>query len=80
MLVNDFAGAACAEALQGGLVCNAPRPDVLRFAPSLLVTDEQIDRALATLSRIVARLSAVSGTRDEPVAGDEGVRGVDDDD
>ena len=36
---------ACAEALQGGLVINAPRPDVLRFAPSLLVSDADIDRA-----------------------------------
>ena len=69
VLVNDFAGAACAEALQGGLVCNAPRPDVLRFAPSLLVTDEQIDRAVATLSRILARLVAAFGRRDEPGAG-----------
>ena len=30
VLVNDFAGPACDEALQGGLIVNAPRPDVLR--------------------------------------------------
>ena len=35
---------------------NAPRPDVLRFAPSLLVSDADIDRAVAMLARILARL------------------------
>ena len=75
VLVNDFAGPACAEALQGGLVVNAPRPDVLRFAPSLLVTDAQIDRAVASLSRILARLLAAFGTRDHPTAGDDGAGG-----
>ena len=64
VLVNEFAGPACAEALQGGLVVNAPRPDVLRFAPSLLVSDADIDRAVATLSRILARLLAAFGPRD----------------
>jgi acetylornithine/N-succinyldiaminopimelate aminotransferase len=64
VLDNDFAAAACAEALQGGLVINAPRPDVLRFAPSLLVSDADIDRAVHTLSRILARLLAAFGTRD----------------
>ena len=64
VLVNDFAGPACAEALQGGLVLNAPRPDVLRFAPSLLVSDADIDRAVQTLSRILARLLAAFGPRD----------------
>ena len=34
-----------------GLVINAPRPDVLRFAPSLLVSDAEIDRAVATVER-----------------------------
>ncbi|HEX7442989.1 MAG TPA: aminotransferase class III-fold pyridoxal phosphate-dependent enzyme, partial [Acidimicrobiales bacterium] len=64
VLVNDFAGPACAEALQGGLVINAPRADVLRFAPSLLVSDADIDRAVQTLSRILARLLAAFGPRD----------------
>jgi acetylornithine/N-succinyldiaminopimelate aminotransferase len=72
VLVNDFAGAACAEALQGGLVINAPRPDVLRFAPSLLVTDDEIDRAVAALSRILARLTAAFGTRAEAAPGNRG--------
>jgi acetylornithine/succinyldiaminopimelate/putrescine aminotransferase len=63
VLVNDFAAPACAEALRGGLVINAPRPDVLRFAPSLLVSDADIDRAVNTLSRILARLLAAFGVR-----------------
>ncbi len=61
VLVNEFARPACAEALQGGLVINAPRPDVLRFAPSLLVADADIDRALVILGRILARLVASFG-------------------
>ncbi len=64
VLADDLAGPACAEALQEGLVLNAPRPDVLRFAPSLLVTDDEIDRALATLARILARQPAASGPWD----------------
>jgi acetylornithine/N-succinyldiaminopimelate aminotransferase len=72
VLVNDFAGPACAEALQGGLVVNAPRPDVLRLAPSLLVSDADIDRAVASLSRILARLLAAFGTRDDHDGGGDG--------
>ena len=79
VLVNDFAGPACAEALQGGLVINAPRPDVLRFAPSLLVSDADIDRAVARLSRILARLLAAFGTRRGPVGGSGGTEGADGD-
>jgi len=69
VLVNGFAGPVCAEALQGGLVINAPRPDVLRFAPSLLVSDEEIDRAVASLSRILARMVAAFGAGDAADAG-----------
>jgi len=66
VLVNDFAGPACAEALQGGLVINAPRANVLRFAPSLLVSDAEIDQALGVLSRILARLLAAFGAGATP--------------
>ena len=75
VLVNDFAGPAYAEALQGGLVINAPRANVLRFAPSLLVSDADIDRALASLSRILARLVAAFGvTEDEEESGADDAR------
>ena len=61
VLVNDFAVAALGEALEAGLVINAPRPDVLRFAPSLLVSDSEIDKAMGILGRILARLTAAFG-------------------
>jgi acetylornithine aminotransferase len=63
VLSNEFAGPACSEALEAGLVINAPRADVLRFAPSLLVTEAEIDRATGTLGRILARFVAVFGAR-----------------
>lgn len=65
VLARDFAGAAVAEALQGGLVLNAPRPNVIRFAPPLVVTDQEIERAVAILRRILARLVAAFGTTEE---------------
>ncbi|MGO8873678.1 MAG: acetylornithine transaminase [Acidimicrobiales bacterium] len=61
VLANDFAVLACTEALGAGLVINAPRPDVLRFAPSLLVSEADIERATGLLDRILARLVAVFG-------------------
>lgn len=37
----------CAAALSRGLVVNAPREDTIRFAPPLLVTEAEVDEALA---------------------------------
>jgi len=62
VLSNQFAVGAVSESLEAGLVINAPRQDVLRFAPSLLVTDADIDRALGILGRILGRLTAVFGS------------------
>lgn len=59
VLTGAFAGPACSQALQSGLVINAPRSDVLRFAPSLLVTDADIDRAVAILGRILPLVATV---------------------
>jgi len=42
-------------ALGAGLVVNAPRPDTIRLAPSLLVSDEEIDEAVAILGRVLSR-------------------------
>ena len=56
VLTDEVAGAACREALESGLVINAPRPDVLRFAPSLLVTGDDIDEAVGVLGRILSGL------------------------
>ena len=41
--------------LDAGLVVNAVTPTALRFAPSLLVTDDEIDEAVAILARRAAR-------------------------
>ena len=53
VLTDRFAVAAGRRALEAGVVINAPCPDVLRFAPSLLVSDAQIDDALATLAAVL---------------------------
>jgi acetylornithine/succinyldiaminopimelate/putrescine aminotransferase len=45
------ANAACLEA---GLVLNAVTPTALRFAPPLLVSDDEIDQALATVAKVLA--------------------------
>jgi acetylornithine/succinyldiaminopimelate/putrescine aminotransferase len=53
------AGEVTAAALAHGLVVNAPRPDTVRLAPSLLVSDAEIDEALELLA--VALASACDG-------------------
>jgi acetylornithine/N-succinyldiaminopimelate aminotransferase len=50
----DDAVAATASALVAGLVVNAPRPDTIRLAPSLLVTDEEIDEAVSILRGVLS--------------------------
>jgi predicted acetylornithine/succinylornithine family transaminase len=54
VLTEPVAVAAGRQALEAGLVVNAPRPDVLRFAPSLLVSDADIDRAVAIVGAVLA--------------------------
>lgn len=46
-----------AAALQGGLLLNPVTPTALRMAPSLLVTDEEIDEAVAILAGVLAKTS-----------------------
>ena len=43
-----------ADALAAGLVVNAVTPTALRLAPSLLVTDEEIDEAVGILRKVLA--------------------------
>ncbi len=47
------AGRVAAAALQSGLIVNAVTPTALRLAPSLLVTAEEMDEAVAILERIL---------------------------
>ena len=49
-LTGGGAAAASAACLEAGLLVNAVRPDALRFSPSLLVGNEQIDAALAIVA------------------------------
>jgi predicted acetylornithine/succinylornithine family transaminase len=48
------AGAAAAACLERGLVVNAVTATALRFEPSLLVTDDEIDEALAILAKALS--------------------------
>jgi acetylornithine/N-succinyldiaminopimelate aminotransferase len=54
LLEGDNAVAVTAAALAAGLVVNAPRPDTVRLAPSLLVTDEEIDEAVSILRGVLS--------------------------
>ena len=44
-----------AAALEAGLLVNAVTPTALRLAPSLLVTDDEIDEAVSVLAGVLAR-------------------------
>jgi acetylornithine/N-succinyldiaminopimelate aminotransferase len=52
-LTDVDARQAAAAALEAGLVVNPVSPTALRFAPSLLVTDDEIDEALGILAGVL---------------------------
>ena len=54
------AKAAAAAALEAGLVVNAVTPTALRLAPSLLVSDDEIDEAVGILAAVLAGPAAAS--------------------
>jgi predicted acetylornithine/succinylornithine family transaminase len=62
VLTNPVASRVCRQALDAGLVINAPRPDVLRFAPSLLVSPVEVDEAVAMLEPILANATGREGS------------------
>ena len=47
-------GPVAAACLDAGLVVNAVTPTALRFEPSLLVTDDEINAAVAILDKVLA--------------------------
>ncbi|OZG68909.1 acetylornithine transaminase [Bifidobacterium eulemuris] len=55
-LAHPCAHAAMNWALEHGLIVNAVRPDALRFAPPLNVTEQDVDQAIAILAQIPADL------------------------
>lgn len=65
-LVDRDARAVAAACLDAGLVVNGVTPTALRLAPSLLVTDEEIDRGLAILAEVLAG----GAGRTDPAASD----------
>jgi acetylornithine/succinyldiaminopimelate/putrescine aminotransferase len=46
-------GPVAAACLSAGLVVNAVTPTALRFEPSLLVTDDEINAAVAILDKVL---------------------------
>jgi predicted acetylornithine/succinylornithine family transaminase len=57
-LSGDYAKDVASRALEGGLLVNAVQPDSVRVAPPLLVSDAEIDEALAILGRALAEATS----------------------
>jgi predicted acetylornithine/succinylornithine family transaminase len=55
-LVAPTAKEIAAAALEAGLLVNPVRPDAIRVAPPLLVSDGEIDAALAIMGRVMGRV------------------------
>ncbi len=53
VLTDPIAPAAADAALAAGFVINAPRPDVLRLAPPLIIPDAELDRFVAALPALL---------------------------
>ncbi len=53
-----IAGSIVAQAFEGGVLLNAPRPDALRFMPALNVTREEIALMIDCLDAILTRIGA----------------------
>jgi acetylornithine/N-succinyldiaminopimelate aminotransferase len=59
-LSGDHAGAVEAAARDNGLLVNAVKADVIRLVPPLIVTEEEIDAAVAALSSALATVEQVT--------------------
>ncbi|HEX2971269.1 MAG TPA: acetylornithine transaminase [Tepidisphaeraceae bacterium] len=57
-LGKDLAKPIATQAMEEGLLLNAPRPSTLRFMPALNITRDEIDQVLQILRRIITRLLA----------------------
>jgi len=55
-LKQPFGPKIAEMAIERGLLLNAPRPDCLRFMPSLIVSREEIDQMMETLGAICGEL------------------------
>jgi predicted acetylornithine/succinylornithine family transaminase len=59
------APSVAAAALEAGLVVNAVTPTALRLAPSLLISDAEIDEAVDRLSAVIDEVAAATPDNDE---------------
>jgi acetylornithine/N-succinyldiaminopimelate aminotransferase len=57
-LRHPIAASVVAQALEAGLLLNAPRPDTLRFMPALNVSREEIVQMIDGLDTILTRMGA----------------------
>ncbi|MBI2761393.1 MAG: acetylornithine transaminase [Chloroflexi bacterium] len=57
---QDIAEEVVRTALEEGLLLNNLRPNVLRIAPPLTISDEEIDEAVAALDRVLTKRAAAS--------------------
>jgi acetylornithine/N-succinyldiaminopimelate aminotransferase len=57
-LKQDIAPKIVDLARDAGLLVNAPRPNLLRFMPSLTVSKEEIDMMMAMLANMLPRATA----------------------
>jgi acetylornithine/N-succinyldiaminopimelate aminotransferase len=64
---REVGPAVAAEAMRRGLLINAPRPDCLRFMPSLTVTHDEIDRMLDILDATLAQIAQIGNARRDRV-------------
>jgi acetylornithine aminotransferase len=53
VLTDARAGAIEAAARANGLLVNAVKPDVIRFAPPLILTETEVDEAMPLLTRAI---------------------------
>jgi len=54
VLAEPIGAAIVAAALDAGFIINAPRPTVLRIAPPLIITAEQLDSFVAALPELIS--------------------------
>lgn len=54
VLTEEISARVAARALEAGFIINAPRPDVLRLAPPLIVTPDQLQTFVDALPALVA--------------------------
>jgi len=60
VLSEPIGAAVVAAALDAGFIINAPRPTVLRVAPPLIITAEQLDAFVAALPDLIATAREVA--------------------